>query len=330
MKIFGKKRALTLALLVALLGAGGYAFVTRAAQYRLAELYSSSVYSEQELARVLAFDAGSGIAAFPSPDGVEFFASVRNLGICHRSEVRLYIYRYLTSGREYTIRALEQSERYLPIILAEFDRNPDIPRELAYLPLLESGFNPRAVSRTGAMGLWQFVSITAGGLGLKNDAYVDERRNIEKSTQAAIRHLRYLYGIYGNWELALAAYNGGHNHVNQGLQRTGTADFWQGAVKGAFRKETEEYVPKFAALLVIARNAQSLPIRDRLRTREYRETITVDVSTGATLDALAAKFGIPRAEIEAWNPELKTAALPPYQDQYPIRIPAPGFFAAAE
>jgi membrane-bound lytic murein transglycosylase D len=127
-----------------------------------------------------------------------------------------------------------------------------LPRELAYLPLVESGFNPHAYSHRRAAGLWQFMPRTAKKFGLKIDWWIDERRDPVKSTQAAARYLQYLYERFGSWPLALAAYNAGEGRVNNALDKVGESDFWSISATPHIKKETRDYVPSYIAAAAIA------------------------------------------------------------------------------
>ncbi len=118
-----------------------------------------------------------------------------------------------------------------------------LPEDLVYLPLIESGFNPKAYSWAHASGPWQFISSTGKKYGLTRNWWYDERRDFIKSTEAACDYLKFLYGLFGDWKLALAAYNGGEGRVGRAIKRQRTGDFW----RLDLRKQTEDYVPRFMA-----------------------------------------------------------------------------------
>ena len=252
----------------------------------------------------------------------DFFASVNNLSILSRREVRDQVSWYLGYDFRGTVRAFERSRKFVPMIKNIFDKDPDVPSELIYLPLLESGFNPLAVSKSNAKGLWQFVSVTAGELELIDDSYLDERSDIRKSTRAAVRHLKYLYSLYDNWEFALAAYNGGAGYVGKIIASNPGKDFWTLAAEGKFRRETALYVPRFAALLVIQKNLENTPVYEKMSFRLKPENfIKITVSTPASVSSLAKQFDVDEKTIREFNPQLKGDAVPPYMSTYAIFLP---------
>ena len=145
--------------------------------------------------------------------------------------------------------SLKRAQPYLPYIRKELKKR-NLPPELAFLPMLESSFNPKAKSQTGALGMWQFTKGTARDYGLRVGWIRDERLNWQKSTRAALDYLDRLNKKFkNNWELALAAYNGGPGYIERSMKKQRTGNFW----KLKLRKESHEYVPKFIAMLQVAR-----------------------------------------------------------------------------
>jgi membrane-bound lytic murein transglycosylase D len=134
-------------------------------------------------------------------------------------------------------------EALMKPIFAEYD----IPTDVYYLALIESGFNPKAYSSAKAMGVWQFISATGRLYGLRRTDWLDERRDPEKATRAAARYLSYLHEIFGDWYLVMAAYNAGEGKILRAMERTGARDFWQLAGTSAIRRQTQNYVPAFLA-----------------------------------------------------------------------------------
>ncbi len=287
----------------------------------LFNFFTDTKFSQEGLEKAIEFNPDKDILYLPEIGDKDIFKAMKDLSICRNPEVRSFIYQYLTRGREYTIKSIERSHYYYDIIDEIFSKNPDIPREIALLPLLESGFSPIAVSRSKAVGLWQFVSNTAKPLGLKYNRYVDERRDIEKSTSAAIRHLRNMYKIFNSWELALAAYNGGGGHVKRALQASGEKDLWGLIKKGALRKETEEYVPRFIALSLIYKHPRLFGIKDEIKTVEIPETANLVLPFPIQLNSIPQLCGTPMKTIKKFNPELKLNITPPYQKDYSLRLP---------
>ncbi|MEK6705245.1 MAG: transglycosylase SLT domain-containing protein [Bdellovibrionota bacterium] len=159
------------------------------------------------------------------------------------------------SGRVYFSRYLERSEFFIPYILPLLKQN-GMPEDLVYLAMIESGFNNFARSRAKAVGPWQFISATGKRYGLMVNWWVDERRDIHKSTLAAVEYLRDLYSIFQRWELAAAAYNAGEAKVARAVRRFGTKDFWTISKHRFLRPETRDYVPKIIAAAIIAKNRE--------------------------------------------------------------------------
>lgn len=210
--------------------------------------------------------------------------------------------------------------RYLPMIrhiLAE----EELPEELAWVALVESSFHPDARSPANAVGLWQFIESTGRASGLRIDWWVDERLDPEASTRAAAAHLKELYARFGDWNLALAAYNAGPGGVSR-AQAAARADcFWELSAAGALRAETRRYVPKFYAAVQMARDpeAHGLPARTHAAPPSY-ETVWVD--SPVDLRTAARLAGAPLAELRALNPALKRGCTPPGTQHYPLRVPA--------
>ncbi len=172
--------------------------------------------------------------------------------IPHNPAVNRFVRYYLHKDRRWFVQALERYYMYKPIVEKELKRE-NCPVELALLPIIESGYDGDALSKSRAAGYWQFMRETARIYGLKINRYIDERRDIEKSSRAAARYLKRLYHIFGDWELALAAYNGGEGYILRLMKKTGARTFWQLLSTGKLRKETAEFVPKFYAVLKIIR-----------------------------------------------------------------------------
>ena len=257
------------------------------------------------------FNPEEDILFLPELKQKDLFVSIDDLSITRKKEVRKFLNLYLSRGRNYTVRAIERSAMYKEEIDAIFAENPDIPADIAYLPILESCYNPQAVSRSKAVGMWQFMANTAAPLGLKNTSLVDERRNIEKSTRAAIRHLRGLYRTFGSWDLALAAYNGGAGHVSRSMEKAGTQDFWELLAGNVLHNETREYVPRFAALLIIYKNQEFFGISGEIKNVKPVETGIVAVKYNVPVSAVELVSGVPAARIRSLNPELLTGVIPP-------------------
>lgn len=227
-----------------------------------------------------------------------------------------YVARYQTDLRTFYGRALERSGRYLPRI-EPILRKEGVPKELAYLPLIESGFRTNAKSPASAVGLWQFIPGTGRRYGLRIDGYVDERRDPVKSTRAAARYLKDLYGMFGDWHLSLAAYNTGENRIVRIMNNNDADDFWEMSERGYLYRETEEYVPGFLAALQIASAPEQYGFEPpALEADEYD---VVHVNRLCPLSKIAEWCGTSTDVIKDLNPALLRGVVPP--KGYQVRVP---------
>jgi len=234
-------------------------------------------------------------------------------------EVQFFVDRFTTSRRDVVGLWLQRSPQYLGMIRPVF-RSKGLPDELAYTAMIESGFNPLAVSRAGAKGLWQFMAGTARLYGLRVDRWVDERLDPEKSTAAAATYLRDLRARYGSWHLAQAAYNAGSVTVDRAVRATGSADFWALARTRFLKRETKDFVPAIQAAVVIGRDpgqygfelGGAVPIPELER---------VAVPPGTELRRLSASTGISVQTLRSLNPVLIRGVTPP-GTTWELRVPA--------
>jgi len=284
------------------------------------KLFSETEYSEAGLQKVQEFNPEKDTLYLPGIENKELFESIEDLSICRNDEVRKYIYLYLTSGREYLIKSIERSHIYIDIINDIMKKNPDIPSEIALLPLLESGFEPNAVSSSNAVGLWQFLRSTSVLFDLKSDKWIEERRDIEKSTEAAILHLRYLKKDLKSWDLALAAYNGGGGQLRRAMNKTGAVNIWELIKSGALTKETSEYVPRYAALVIIYNNQRLFGIINEVSVPQKIKTETVMINHRININEFSEKYDVEIDEIKRYNPELNGPLTPPSSENYVIRL----------
>ncbi|MCI0349841.1 MAG: LysM peptidoglycan-binding domain-containing protein [Acidobacteriales bacterium] len=183
----------------------------------------------------------------------ELKATRSDLPLVMNDYVASYINYYSTSGRSILEKAWTRAGRYREMIERTF-KEEGVPQDMLYLAQAESGFHPLALSRAGARGMWQFMASRARGYGLTRNWWVDERQDPEKSTRAAARHLKDLYKQFGDWYLAMAAYNSGPGNVQRAVQRTGFADFWELYKRGVLPRETKNYVPIIVAITIMAKN----------------------------------------------------------------------------
>jgi hypothetical protein len=176
-------------------------------------------------------------------------------------QVRGYIVYFATERKGFTTRSLARSKRYLPMIKEVF-REYGLPEDLAYLAMVESGFNPQACSPAGACGMWQFIKGTGLRYGLAINGSVDERRDPEKSTRAAAQYLLDLYKQFGSWYLAAASYNCGEGRVQKELRKSNYSNFWELSANKCIPGETRNYVPQMIAATIIARNPKKFGFGD--------------------------------------------------------------------
>lgn len=234
-------------------------------------------------------------------------------------QVKMYIDLFQHKQKKYFGRWLARATRYLPYIHTEL-KKADLPLDLAYLAMIESGFNQRAYSRARAVGLWQFMKGTGREYNLRIDRYVDERRNMEKSTRAAVAFLSDLYEQFGDWHLAVAAYNAGPGKIRYGLKKYKTDSFWELAEKRYLRLETKRYVPKLIAAILIATDPKKYGF-DNIEYLGPIEYDTLEVGPGLSVDALGLISGSTKKEILLLNQELKTGRTPLNQRNYNAHIP---------
>lgn len=233
--------------------------------------------------------------------------------------VRFFLDKFQTGYRRaITETRLTRSGRYLPMILDIF-KEKGLPEELVFTAMIESGFNPVAVSRAGAKGLWQFMAPTARLYGLRVDRWMDERLDPEKSTVAAANYLRDLYTVFGSWDLAQAAYNAGEVRVQQAIQGSGSRDFWVLHRRSPhLLPETKNFIPAIHAATLIGRQPEQYGF-----TVVPEEPVRYDVVTvpkSSRLQRLAGLSGVALADLEQLNPELWQKQTPP-DAPYELKIP---------
>jgi membrane-bound lytic murein transglycosylase D len=196
-----------------------------------------------------------------------------------------------------------------------------MPLELKYLPIIESALNPNAVSRAGATGLWQFMRGTGARFGLVNTSYVDERRDPEKSTLAAIRYLSYLYNDFNDWTLALAAYNCGEGNVKKAIRRSGgKTDYWE--IYPYLPRETRGYVPAFIAAMYVMNYYDAHRIKP-IKVEFDTNIDTIMVTQRLHFLQISEKLNVPVEQLQALNPQYKKGIIPGNKEKpYSLRLPA--------
>ncbi len=233
--------------------------------------------------------------------------------------VENHIEYFKTRGRDIFQLWLDRSARDIPVMKDIF-KEKNLPEDLVYVAMIESGFNPYAVSWARAVGPWQFMPSTGKLYGLKIDWWIDERKDPIKSTYAAAEHLKDLHNLFGSWPLALASYNAGAGKVQRAVLRTRSDDFWDLKASRYIRKETKNYVPKWMAATIIAKNPEAYGFSVTKFDPFKFDLVTVDESTDLRLIARCA--GCTYEEIKELNPEIRRWVTPPQFDKYAVRIPA--------
>jgi len=236
--------------------------------------------------------------------------------------VLAYVRLFTERQRGYTQRVLEREQFYFPTFekyLAQYN----LPQELKYLAVVESALIPTAKSPVGAVGLWQFMPPTAGDLRLKRDEWVDERMHPEKATEAACKHLRYLYGVFHDWELVLAAYNWGAGNMQRVIRKTGKRNFWE--LYPHLPAETRNYVPTFTAIMYAMKYADAHSLNNpALRYQRYEPLDTLSLR-GQALDLrrLSRALGYEDSlTLGRYNPEVRHGGLPAGYRPYVLRYPS--------
>ena len=206
-----------------------------------------------------------------------------------------------TKGRSIVEHGLEREGQYDPMIRRVL-REEGVPEDLVYLAQAESAFLPDAVSRAGARGIWQFMPYRGEEYGLERNYWIDERSDPEQATRAAARHMRDLYGMFGDWYLVMAAYNSGPLNVSRAIERTGYADFWELQKRGVLPKQTQNYVPIIVAMALVGKDPAAYGIHVSAQKPEEVETI----KPGASIDLhlVADASGADLDELRSLNPEL--------------------------
>lgn len=240
--------------------------------------------------------------------------------IAYNPSLENVIKSFLTRRRDLMERMLTASQFYFPMFEQELD-SYNIPLEIKYLAIVESALNPRARSRVGATGLWQFMYSTGKMYKLDVSSYVDERRDPIASTKAACAYLSRLYDIFGDWDLALAAYNSGPGNVNKAIRRSGGyKNYWN--IRRNLPRETAGYVPAFLATMYLFEYAEEHGLKIRKAERPYFETDTVHVKSLITFDQISELVGVGVKELEVLNPSYKLNIIPYVKGKnYVLRLP---------
>ncbi|MEM8926560.1 MAG: LysM peptidoglycan-binding domain-containing protein [Bacteroidota bacterium] len=291
----------------------------------LNELVKHDVFFEEMYAEVTATSLQDSLKYLDLPtDTLKARLALLNektpFNIAYNPSLERVIKSFLTRKRGLMQRMMTASQFYFPLFEQELD-NQDIPLEVKYLAIVESALNPRARSRVGATGLWQFMFSTGKLYGLDVSSYVDERRDPIASTQAAGKYLAKLYDIFNDWDLALAAYNSGPGNVNKAIRRSGGyKNYWN--IRRNLPRETAGYVPAFLATMYLFEYAEEHGLKGEKIERPYFETDTIHIRELITFDQISDLIGVSKEELQVLNPQYKLNIVPKVQGKtYTLRLP---------
>jgi membrane-bound lytic murein transglycosylase D len=233
--------------------------------------------------------------------------------------VKRYIKAYAIDNAEKISRILGEMQYFFPVFENYLNRY-NLPPELKYLAAVESALDPNAVSKSGAVGLWQFLPGTAGLFDLEINAWVDERRDIYKSTDAACKYLEYLYRLYDDWHLVLASYNGGPGAVKKAIARAnGQTNYWE--ISPFITTEMQNYVPAFIAMNYVIAYHEDFGIKPAIPLFSYFETDTIMVYKQLDFDKISNILPIEKEQIQYLNPIYRKSIIPSSEKSMPLVLP---------
>ncbi len=242
-----------------------------------------------------------------------------DIPVTYNPQVARWIKYYQTNGQRTFKKWLERSYKFFPMIQRELERNK-LPKDLAYMVMIESGFAPHATSSAEAVGPWQFIESTGNRYGLRTLWWLDERRDFKKSTRAAIRYVSDLYNEFDSWYLVAASYNMGENGLRRLIQKHRTKDYWKLIELKALPSETAEYVPKLLAAMLVAKAPTLYGFRS-IQALEPLQYQVINVPGGTKLDDLADFLNVTRQSLRDLNTELKVGFIPKEALNHPIHVP---------
>ena len=235
--------------------------------------------------------------------------NISSINYSYNKTVQSFIDAYLIKNKQLISRMLSLSNYYFPIFEQTLDKY-DLPLELKYLSIVESALNPNARSKSGARGLWQFMYPTGKQYGLEVNSYIDERNDPFKSTEAACQYFVKLYDMFGDWNLVLAAYNGGPGYIQRKLISTGKDNFWD--LRPFLRRETRNYIPSFVAVSYLMTYANEYNIRPDTLQIKLVPTDTFTINCQISFSLLSTITCVPIYEIKHLNPSYKNDIFPLY------------------
>jgi membrane-bound lytic murein transglycosylase D len=289
----------------------------------IAEEVESDVLAGDTLSDPLLFALPKDYEYIPAEETPELVADrlsclQKTIPLAYNHNIHGFINFFTIRNREYTRLMLRRKDLYFPLFekyLAQYN----LPEELKYLSIIESGLNPRAVSRASAVGLWQFMSFTGRYFDLHNDWYFDDRMDPEKSTEAACRYLSQLYSIFHDWELALAAYNSGPGTVKRAIRRSGRKKtFWE--IYNYLPRETRSYVPQYVAIIYAMNYAEEHNMIETAPERIIPHD-TLVVRNFLHFETFSKLTGTCTEELLQLNPSVRHNAIPENGRTYILKVP---------
>jgi membrane-bound lytic murein transglycosylase D len=302
--------------------------VERISAYELTALAQGDGFTEKKYESAATIDDLLAISTFEQPPATlettqavsnDLLKTPHDIDIPLNAKVLQFVQLFSGRLKGYLEEGLSRGVNYLPMIQDVF-RAEGLPLDLAYVPLIESAFKPSAVSKAKAKGMWQFMRGTAIENGLKHDWYIDERADPEKATHAAAKYLTTLYGMFGDWHLALASYNGGPGRIQRAMKRSRRTDFWQLSASSRYLpRETRDYVPLILAAIVIARNPAQYGLN--VVAPEAPRFESISVSNPIDIRKVAEWAGVSAEAIQELNPELRRWTTPVRATEYDLNVP---------
>jgi membrane-bound lytic murein transglycosylase D len=239
--------------------------------------------------------------------------------VAYNKQLEAIIKRFLKTRKDNYSTFMARAKFYFPLIEEQLSKYK-IPLEMKYLVVVESALNPLAKSPVGATGLWQFMYQTGRQYGLKVSSYVDERSDVLKSTEAACKYLNKLYEIFGDWDLALAAYNSGPGNVTKAIRRSGSKNYWN--LRHFLPRETASYVPLFYTTMYLFEFADEHQIKPKEITIQYYQTDTIQVRKQITFDEIITATSIDKKVLKLLNPQYLLEIIPVIKDRnYTLTLP---------